>query len=529
MAEPSRLTLDVVMEDFWTRTSGVYGKPIWLRPGVLQLLYDDDNDAIRLLSSAALPGGHAAFNHTVAVYSQTPLEPSDLSVGGAAEALRKACPAFVQRVRTCYLVEANLLGFASQAEGGGLDESSSLAEQQVLSSSLRWALADYEARVGAPPRQIVLHLDVNGSLALGDVAGKKSFSSIATSLADNVVRRTEEEAVQLPVKTTNAMRRVGKLDEAALKKKFTVSYSSHDFIATILAALCALAPASIDALHDELDATFTRGDGAAPLPSAPHGLPALTVAIRTNGVEHSQALQYVQLLIRRVLGLKLSEADGSVRRYIVGHEDKERQLFFHPVLLEKLAKSSAYSWERYVHELHLFCGKDTSMEAWKSICGDKLSPKDSKLRRYLGLGSDEDAHVAPLSPPKLDILFLPEVWHTPGRLVEEYKLLAVNNDCGPWWAGFEGDVRAFSRRPQHSQRDPNGAARTAAMAARSQSSKTLTRVLSSVGRALSSTSVREGRSSSVKERTFSSRLRRSAKDAKPAPLKANLPEATLYI
>ena len=36
MVHATRLTLDVVMEDFCTRRTGVYGKPVWLRPGVLQ-------------------------------------------------------------------------------------------------------------------------------------------------------------------------------------------------------------------------------------------------------------------------------------------------------------------------------------------------------------------------------------------------------------------------------------------------------------------------------------------------------------
>ena len=34
----TRLTLDVVMENFVTRRTGVYGKPVWQRPGILQLV-----------------------------------------------------------------------------------------------------------------------------------------------------------------------------------------------------------------------------------------------------------------------------------------------------------------------------------------------------------------------------------------------------------------------------------------------------------------------------------------------------------
>eukprot|EP00966_Prymnesium_polylepis_P207561 4807975-Prymnesium_polylepis.1 len=91
-----------------------------------------------------------------------------------------------------------------------------------------------------------------------------------------------------------------------------------------MVALTALAPEAIRELHDELNATFTQnpqqGVDATPKPL----LPALTIAIRTNGVEHGQAAQYVQLLLKRVLGLQLSEQSGTLRRYIVAHEDKVR-------------------------------------------------------------------------------------------------------------------------------------------------------------------------------------------------------------
>ena len=175
-------TLDVVMENFWTRASGVYGKPIWLRPGVLQLVYDDDNDRLRRFRGATVPGGNAAFTRTATVYSQSEITDNDVDATGttpAVEALRKQCTAFTQRVGSCYLVEANILGFANPAAA----ESTGLGVQCVLSSAVRWALADYEARCGLPPRQIVLHLDVNGSLALGDASGTKTFASMANSLA----------------------------------------------------------------------------------------------------------------------------------------------------------------------------------------------------------------------------------------------------------------------------------------------------------------------------------------------------------
>ena len=44
-------------------------------------------------------------------------------------------------------------------------EKSGLEEQVVLSSAVKWALADYTARHGEAPEQIVLHIDVNGTLA----------------------------------------------------------------------------------------------------------------------------------------------------------------------------------------------------------------------------------------------------------------------------------------------------------------------------------------------------------------------------
>ena len=81
-----RLSLDVIMEDFWTRPTGVYGKPVWLRPGVLQLFYDDDNTELCRFDGETVPGGHVAFTRTAAVYSKEPLTAADLdpSSGDAA-------------------------------------------------------------------------------------------------------------------------------------------------------------------------------------------------------------------------------------------------------------------------------------------------------------------------------------------------------------------------------------------------------------------------------------------------------------
>ena len=185
----ARITLDVVMEDFWTRPAGVYSKPVWLRPKVLQLVYDDDNSPSKLYSGPAVPGGNTAFTRTATVYSASEITPAELTVESTdpvTEALRKQVSAFAQRVGSCYLIEANLLGFA--ASNSGLPH-----EQTVLSSALKWALSDYAVRFGTPPEQIVLHLDVNGTLALGDVAGGKNFGKMVHSLAGDMVKRIDDQ------------------------------------------------------------------------------------------------------------------------------------------------------------------------------------------------------------------------------------------------------------------------------------------------------------------------------------------------
>ena len=54
-----------------------------------------------------------------------------------------------------------------------------------------------------------------------------------------------------------------------------------------------------------------------------------------------------------VLGIQLSEENDTVRRYVVTHHDPNRNLLFHPVLLEKLHKSNdTYSFDDYVAELN---------------------------------------------------------------------------------------------------------------------------------------------------------------------------------
>ena len=66
---------------------------------------------------------------------------------------------------------------------------------------------------------------------------------------------------------------------------------------------------------------------------------------------------YVQRLVHAVLGIELSEERGTIRRYIVTHEDPSRGLLFHPALLEKLHKSNgAYGFGDYAAELHAAAG-----------------------------------------------------------------------------------------------------------------------------------------------------------------------------
>ena len=117
--------------------------------------------------------------------------------------------------------------------------------------------------------------------------------------------------------------------------------------------------------------------------------PAVTVAIRTNGVEHRQAANYVQRLIMGVLGLEISEAKDTLRRYVVTHEDKARGLLFHPVLMEKLRKAeqgAPYGFDEYGKELAAITGKPVIPAAtWGAITDGKMNKKDGKFNVYLGL------------------------------------------------------------------------------------------------------------------------------------------------
>ena len=105
-ATSAAVNLDVCMENFWVRPTGVFGKPVWLRKGVLQLVYDDDNNHLRLYKGDAVPGGNAAYTRTAVVYSTTDIDDSMTTTAATpqVEALRQQVAAFTQRVGSCYLV-----------------------------------------------------------------------------------------------------------------------------------------------------------------------------------------------------------------------------------------------------------------------------------------------------------------------------------------------------------------------------------------------------------------------------------------
>jgi len=406
------------MEDFWTRPTGVYAKPVWLRDGVLQLFYDDDNSEMKSCSGATVPGGHAVFTRSAAVYSSSPFDDAEttLAADPATEGLRNQVAAFVQRAGSCYFVEAGLLGFADPAAG----ESAGLDEQSVLSSAIKWALSDFEHRHGSPPKHVVLHVDVNGSLSLGDVASTKSFGQQALGLAADILKRHEKGQAPMTPQTQQALERAKTLDEEALKQEYTTYYRDADFVAAL---------------------EHCAGILSAQRPShEPSSSPAeLTVAIRTNGVEAENAALYLQKLFRDRLGVSLTEEAGTLKRYVVTHVDRERGLVFHPVLLEKFAKSKGYDLETYVRELREILGINNSLEAWRGVSDSSLKKSDPKFKVYLGLCSAEDEKPAGHStiPPLLEPVFKRETWLTPGAAVEQYKLQsAFPGAAAPWWANF---------------------------------------------------------------------------------------------
>ena len=309
-----------VPSQFWTRPTGVYGKPVWMRDDVLQLFYDDDNTELSFFSGPTVPGGHAAFTRTAVIYSDSPIDAASIALDTdpATEALRKQVPAFTQRVGSCYLVEAGLLGFADAAAG----ESAGLDEQRVLSTAMRWAIADYRQRHGGTaPASIVLHCDVNGTLSLGDVASSKTFGKQAKGLATDILKRAQNGQAHLNEMTTKAIQRAATLDEDHLRQEYTTYYSEEDLISTL--SYC------LRVMNAEL-AEAERGLGG-PLQARQA---ELTLAIRTNGVEAENAALFLCRQLRTRMGIDLDESDGLVKRYVMTHEDRARGLFFHPVRSE---------------------------------------------------------------------------------------------------------------------------------------------------------------------------------------------------
>ena len=437
------ISLDVCMENFWTRPTGVFTKPVWLREGVLQLVFDDDNTELKYNSGPTVPGGHVAFTRTACVYSSVPSaeaapEITDPLIAASVAALKEECKAFTQRVGSCYLVEANLFGFVNE----DLQGISRLGEQRVLSSAVVWAIADYKARYGSAPEHIVLHLDVNGTLLLADIASNKSPKKAAEGMATRLTQRAEKDQIQISDTTSEAIARVKTLDDDDIRAEYNAHYPEADVVRTLHHCLASL------------DST----------PSGSALEACLTLAIRTNGVESAAAATYLQNLIKGALGTDLSTNDGTIGHYVVAHEDRERGLFFHPVLLEKLAKSKgAYSFSQYVDELREVSGKTCDLNALNAVSAGSLKKSDEKFKMYLGLcksADDKPADYSITSPPPLQPAFAREKWDlpedvngyartdvpeasdgtgssSPQNLSPESMRLRNKTGEGPWWAGFE--------------------------------------------------------------------------------------------
>ena len=130
---------------------------------------------------------------------------------------------------------------------------------------------------------------------------------------------------------------------------------------------------------------------------------------------------------------------------MVTHEDETRGLLFHPVLLEKLAKSKTYTVERYVEELASLLGIHTSLTDWEAVSDGGFKKSDKKFKVYLGLCETADDKPGPhtSAPPTLTPRFKRETWFMPGAAVDEYRLQAAFADIGgPWWTGFGGGTEA---------------------------------------------------------------------------------------
>lgn len=185
----------------------------------------------------------------------------------------------------------------------------------------------------------------------------------------------------------------------------------------------------------------------------------MTIAIRTNGVEHRQAAHYIQRLMMGVLGLELSEERDTIRRYVVGHEDKARNILFHPVLLERMRKSGgALTLDDYTRQLAEHMGTpelaEVWAEAWKKVSNGTMKSKDGKFNVYMGLSSTEDEKPKEKTsnPPRLEPVFLRETWLMPkvDAVTEaeknNYKLdFRLAGSKGPWWASFAPKGMHFDR------------------------------------------------------------------------------------
>ena len=415
---------------FWTRATGVYGKPVWLRKDVLQLFYDDDNNELTRQNEPTIMGGHTAFTQSASIYSQEPLDDTSTEVASdhpETEQLRGYVPAFVQRVGTCYLVQANIMGFATAA---GKKSLQALGGGGVLSSAMRWALSDYQQRFGKPPHSIVLHLDVNGTVSLGDVAGRHSFGESVTSLVNQLLKRIDSGHVRASQATTAALRLVPQLDDATLHEEYGGSYDDVDLVESISASLDALRT-SVLPLPDSGTPGGSKSDALSP---------ELTVTIRTNGVEAEAAGSYVLKVLKDRIGLVLSEEEGTLARYIVTHEDRQLGLFFHPVLLEKLGKSKSYDLAQYVEDLQTLFGISNDLRAWQEVSSETLKKSDPKFKLYLGLCESADQKPGPFSlrPPRLEAVFKRETWDLQSSKVDDYKLISAHATApSPWWVGFD--------------------------------------------------------------------------------------------
>ena len=87
---------------------------------------------------------------------------------------------------------------------------------------------DYKARYGSAPEHIVLHLDVNGTLLLADIASNKSPKKAAEGMATRLTQRAEKDQIQISDTTSEAATVCDKIakahfDNAMAKMRKSVS------------------------------------------------------------------------------------------------------------------------------------------------------------------------------------------------------------------------------------------------------------------------------------------------------------------